>query len=88
MSRPLYFYVKKAHLGVIPGLQEYIDFFVSDDIAGPDGPLAAYGLVPDPELAATQAAVAAGTADGPAELIRQTGWRHGATRPHFQGWFP
>ena len=30
VSRPLYFYVKKAHLGVIPGLQEYIDFFVSD----------------------------------------------------------
>ena len=67
VSRPLYFYVKKAHLGVIPGLQEYIDFFVSDDMAGPDGPLAAYGLVPDPELAATQAAVAAGTVMGPLE---------------------
>lgn len=65
VSRPLYFYVKKAHLGVIPGLQEYIDFFVSDDIAGPDGPLAAYGLVSDPELAATQASVAAGTVMGP-----------------------
>ncbi len=67
VSRPLYFYVKKAHIGVIPGLQEYIDFFVSDDIAGPDGPLAAYGLVSDPELAATQAAVAAGTPMGPLE---------------------
>ena len=67
VSRPLYFYVKKAHLGVIPGLQEYIDFFVSDDMAGPDGPLAAYGLVSDPELAATQAAVAAGTPMGPLE---------------------
>ena len=65
VSRPLFFYVKKAHLGVIPGLQEYIDFFVSDDIAGPNGPLAAYGLVSDPELAATQAAVAAGTPMGP-----------------------
>ncbi len=65
VSRPLYFYVKKAHLGVIPGLQEYIDFFVSDDMAGPDGPLAAYGLVSDPELAATQAMVAAGTPMGP-----------------------
>ncbi len=61
VSRPLYFYVKTAHLGVIPGLQEYIDFFVSDDMAGPDGPLAAYGLVSDPELAATQEMVAAGT---------------------------
>ncbi|WGV14669.1 PstS family phosphate ABC transporter substrate-binding protein [Fuscovulum ytuae] len=59
VSRPLYFYVKKQHIGVIPGLKEYIEFFVSDDMAGPDGPLAAYGLVSDPELAATQAAVAA-----------------------------
>ncbi len=67
VSRPLFFYVKKAHIGVIPGLQEYIEFFVSDDMAGPDGPLAAYGLVSDPELAATQAAVAAGTPMGPLE---------------------
>lgn len=67
VSRPLYFYVKKAHLGVIPGLKEYIEFFVSDEIAGPDGPLAAYGLVSDPELAATQAAVAAETPMGPLE---------------------
>ncbi|PTV95185.1 phosphate ABC transporter substrate-binding protein (PhoT family) [Rhodobacter aestuarii] len=65
VSRPLFFYVKKAHLGVIPGLQEYIDFFVSDEMAGPEGPLAAYGLVSDPELAATQEMVAAGTPMGP-----------------------
>ena len=65
VSRPLFFYVKKAHLGVIPGLQEYIDFFVSDEIAGPDGPLAAYGLVSDPELAKTQDMVSAGTPMGP-----------------------
>ncbi|TGD43869.1 hypothetical protein EEB11_07800 [Pseudotabrizicola sediminis] len=67
VSRPLYFYIKKAHLGVIPGLQEYVDFCVSDDMAGPDGPLAAYGLVSDPELAATQAMVAAGTPMAPIE---------------------
>ncbi|MCT8328787.1 substrate-binding domain-containing protein [Albidovulum sediminis] len=65
VSRPLFFYVKTAHLGVIPGLQEYIDFFVSDEIAGPDGPLAAYGLVSDPELAKTQEMVAAGTPMAP-----------------------
>jgi phosphate transport system substrate-binding protein len=58
VSRPLYFYIKKAHIGVIPGLKEYAEFFVSDEIAGPDGPLSAYGLVSDPELAATQAVVA------------------------------
>jgi phosphate transport system substrate-binding protein len=65
VSRPLYFYVKNAHLGVIPGLQEYIDFFVSDDMAGPDGLLAEYGLISDPELAASQAMVAAGTPMAP-----------------------
>ncbi|MCT2539595.1 substrate-binding domain-containing protein [Sedimentimonas flavescens] len=65
VSRPLFFYVKKAHLGVIPGLKEYIEFFVSDDMAGPEGPLAEYGLVSDPELAATQEMVAAETAMGP-----------------------
>ncbi|MDX8351980.1 substrate-binding domain-containing protein [Cognatiyoonia sp. IB215182] len=58
VSRPLFFYIKAAHLGVIPGLQEYADFFVSDEVAGPSGPLAAYGLVSDPELAGTQEAVA------------------------------
>lgn len=50
VSRPLYFYIKKAHVGIVPGLQEYAEFFVSDEIAGPDGPLAAYGLVSDPKL--------------------------------------
>lgn len=54
ISRPLFFYVKNAHIGTIPGLKEYIEFFVSDEMAGPDGALAEYGLVPDPELANTQ----------------------------------
>ncbi len=65
VSRPLYFYVKNAHLDVIPGLQEYVEFFVSDDMAGPDGPLAQYGLVSDPELAATQESVKKRTPMGP-----------------------
>jgi phosphate transport system substrate-binding protein len=59
VSRPLYFYIKAAHIGVIPGLKEYAEFFVMDEVAGPDGPLAEYGLVSDPELAATQATVSA-----------------------------
>ena len=54
VSRPLYFYIKAAHIGVIPGLKEFAQFFVSDEIAGPDGPLAQYGLVSDPELTKTQ----------------------------------
>jgi phosphate transport system substrate-binding protein len=58
VSRPLFFYIKKAHIGVIPGLKEYAQFFVSDEIAGPGGPLANYGLVPDPELGETQEKIA------------------------------
>ncbi|MTH65353.1 substrate-binding domain-containing protein [Paracoccus shanxieyensis] len=58
VSRPLFFYVKKAHIGEIQGLKEFVEFFVSDEIAGPDGPLAAYGLVSDPQLADVQKAVA------------------------------
>ncbi|WP_306140829.1 substrate-binding domain-containing protein [Roseibium sp. MMSF_3412] len=57
VSRPLYFYIKKAHIGVIPGLKEYAQFFIADEVAGPQGPLAQYGLVSDPELAAVQASV-------------------------------
>jgi len=58
VSRPLFFYIKKAHIGVIPGLKEFASFFVADELAGPDGPLAAYGLVSDPELAETQVTIA------------------------------
>lgn len=49
VSRPLYFYVKKAHLGVIPGLKEYVEFFLDDQMIGPEGPLAEYGLVAAPD---------------------------------------
>lgn len=49
VSRPLFFYVKKAHLGVIPGLKEYVEYFTSDKLLSADGPLAEYGLVPLPD---------------------------------------
>ncbi len=49
VGRPLYFHVKGAHIDVIPGLKEYPQFFVADEIAGPGGTPAEYGLVPDPE---------------------------------------
>ncbi|WP_317992801.1 PstS family phosphate ABC transporter substrate-binding protein [Bartonella gliris] len=45
VSRPLFFYVKKAHLGIVPGLREYVEFFLSDQMIGPNSPLAEYGLV-------------------------------------------
>ena len=65
VSRPLFMYVKKQHIGIVAGLQEFLDFFMSDDMAGPEGALVEYGLVSDPELAATQAAVKAGTLMAP-----------------------
>jgi phosphate transport system substrate-binding protein len=58
VSRPLFFYVKTQHIGVIPGLKEYVEFFLSDEMSGPGGELEAYGLVPDPKLSETQADVA------------------------------
>jgi len=46
IARPLFFYVKKAHIGVIPGLQEYLTEFTSEDAIGPEGYLIDTGLVP------------------------------------------
>ena len=43
MSRPLFFYIKGAHIGVIPGLKEFASFFVMDEIAGPDESIVASG---------------------------------------------
>lgn len=44
-SRKLYVYVKKAHVGVIPGLDKFVEEYVSDAAMGEDGYLAAKGLV-------------------------------------------
>ncbi len=49
VSRPLFFYVKKKHVAVIPGLQEFLDEFTSDRAWGPDGYLADRGLIPMPD---------------------------------------
>jgi phosphate transport system substrate-binding protein len=46
ISRPLYFYVKKAHIGIIPGLQEYLSEFTREDAIGDEGYLIDAGLVP------------------------------------------
>jgi phosphate transport system substrate-binding protein len=46
VSRPLFFYVKKAHVGLIPGIKEYIAEFTSDKAWGPNGYLADKGLIP------------------------------------------
>ena len=45
ISRPLYFYVKNAHRGVIPNLQEFIEEYMSDDAMEPGGYLSERGMV-------------------------------------------
>ncbi|MEZ8132981.1 MAG: phosphate transport system substrate-binding protein [Polaribacter sp.] len=48
ISRPLYFYVKKAHVGVVPGMQGYLNEFTSERAWGEDGYLAEKGMIPLP----------------------------------------
>ncbi len=48
VSRPLFFYVKGAHVDVIPGLREYVEFFLSDDMVGDFGKAIDKGLIPMP----------------------------------------
>lgn len=59
VSRPLYFYVKKAHVGTIPGIKEFVAEFTSERSMGEDGYLADRGLIPLPanEYAQVLAAV-------------------------------
>jgi phosphate transport system substrate-binding protein len=49
LSRPLFFYVKKAHVGVIPGIPEFLAEFTSDKAFGPEGYLADRGLIALPD---------------------------------------
>ena len=49
MSRPLFFYVKTAHVGVIPGIKEYLAEFTSEKAWGKDGYLSEKGLIPLPD---------------------------------------
>jgi len=59
VSRPLYFYVKKAHVNVIPGMKEYLAEFTSEKAWGEEGYLSERGLIPmpDAERAEVKAAV-------------------------------
>jgi len=56
VSRPLFFYVKKAHVAVIPGMKEYIAEFTSEKAAGNEGYLADKGLIPLPPAERKQVA--------------------------------
>lgn len=54
VSRPLYFYVKKAHVGAIPGITEYLNEFTSEKAWGEDGYLADKGMIPMPDAERTK----------------------------------
>ena len=49
VSRSLFFYVKKAHVGVVPGIEGYIKEFTSERAWGPDGYLVDKGMIPLPD---------------------------------------
>jgi len=49
VSRPLFFYVKKSHVGTIPGITEYLAEFTSEKAWGPEGYLADKGMIPMPD---------------------------------------
>jgi phosphate transport system substrate-binding protein len=61
VSRSLYFYVKKAHVGTVPGIGDYVAEFTSPKAWGPDGYLADKGLIPLPEDMRAKVAEAAQT---------------------------
>mgnify|MGYP003573232826 FL=1 len=49
VSRPLFFYVKKAHVGVIPGISEFLAEFTNNKAWGDEGYLSDRGLIPMPK---------------------------------------
>ena len=48
VSRALYFYVKKAHVGSVPGIEGYLAEFTSEKAWGDEGYLTDKGLIPMP----------------------------------------
>lgn len=50
VSRSMFFYVKNAHVGVVPGIREYVSEFTAEKAWGPDGYLADKGLIPLPDM--------------------------------------
>jgi phosphate transport system substrate-binding protein len=48
VSRPLFFYVKGQHIGTVPGIEEYVQFFLSEGISGNGSTLETAGLIPQP----------------------------------------
>lgn len=46
LSRPLFVYVKDQHVNVIPGLADFLEYYTSAPVWGPDGFLVDQGLIP------------------------------------------
>lgn len=67
VSRPLFFYVKKAHVGVVPGIEGFLNEFTSEKAWGEEGYLAEKGMIPLPD--AERKAMAANTRN----LVPMTG---------------
>ncbi|MFM9974275.1 MAG: substrate-binding domain-containing protein [Beijerinckiaceae bacterium] len=66
VARPLFVYIKKQHIGVIPGLDKFMAEYVSEKAIGEDGYLGRKGLVnlPKAEIVKTRAEVTAQKALG------------------------
>jgi phosphate transport system substrate-binding protein len=62
LSRPLYFYVKNAHIDSIPGMKDFLAEFTSESAMGEDGYLLDKGLIPlsDEERSALRTDVMSG----------------------------
>lgn len=54
VSRPLFYYIKADHVGVVPGIHEYAELFVSEEATAIDGFLGEIGLVPLAEAKAIE----------------------------------
>jgi phosphate transport system substrate-binding protein len=49
VARSLFFYVKLGHLGKVPGMEAYVDLFLSEKMIGDYGYLKEIGLIPLPK---------------------------------------
>lgn len=48
VARSLFFYIKNAHVGVVPGIKEYAEEFTTEGAWGDNGYLVDVGLIPNP----------------------------------------
>ena len=64
LARPLFIYVKAQHMEIVPELTAFLNYYLSDEMIGPDGTLADFGLVPltDAEIAESRGRLASRTA--------------------------